>query len=318
MPDSSPAAERVRALEDREEIRQIFVEYARCLDSGDHAGYAALFAADGVLVAKLGEARGPAAIEVLLNEQLGPQVRGHLPQAVHVMNNQRIDIDGDTARTTVLWFYLTTDPDGVPTVLQSGRYTDDLVREAGVWKIARHDISRIMGRSPMDPPPRTRLDDIEDRVRRIEDRESIWRLFMTYKAHLDQRDFAAYASLFTDDAEWIGNLGKVIGPAQIEQLLRETLEVWDSDLVRTHHLLLHPVIDIDGDTATASSTWGYVTRSETDAPVVLMLGRYLDRLRRTADGWRFSRRVAYSDIPYIDLTDVKAHDAPYIALPMNP
>ena len=140
---------------------------------------------------------------------------------------------------------------------------------------------------------------------------------MTYKAHLDQRDFAAYAALFTDDAEWIGNLGKVVGPAQIEQLLSETLEVWGSDRERTYHLVLNPVIDVDGDTATASSTWGYVTRDDADAPVLLMLGRYLDRLRRTPDGWRFSRRVAYSDVPYIDLTDVKAHAAPYVALPLD-
>jgi hypothetical protein len=27
--------------------------------------------------------------------------------------------------------------------------------------------------------------------------------------------------------------------------------------------------------------------------------------------------VAYSDVPYIDIGDVKAHDAPYIALPME-
>jgi ketosteroid isomerase-like protein len=308
---------RLRELEDRNEIRQIFVDYARCLDSGDHHGYAALFASDGVLIAQLGEAVGPAAIEATLDENLGPQVRGHLPRAIHVMNNQQIDIDGDTATTTVIWFYLTTDPDSVPTVLQAGRYTDDLVRENGAWKIARHDISRIMGRSPMDPPPRTRLDELEERVRVIEDREAIWRLFMTYKHHLDQRDFAAYAALFTDDAEWIGNLGKVVGPAQIEQLLAATLEVWGSDRERTHHLVLNPVIDVAGDTATASSTWGYVTRSDDDAPVVQMLGRYLDRLRRTPDGWRFTRRIAYCDIPYIDLTDVKAHAAPYIALPLD-
>ena len=309
--------DRVRALEDREEIRQIFVEYARCLDSGNHAGYAALFASDGVMVAQLGEAVGPAAIEATLDEHLGPQVRGHLPRAIHVMNNQQIDLHGDTATTTVIWFYLTTDPDGVPTVLQSGQYVDDLVRENGVWKIARHDITRIMGRSPMDPPARTRIDALEERLQRMEDREAIWRLFMTYKAHLDQRDFAAYAALFTDDAEWIGNLGKVVGPAQIERLLQNTLEVWESDRERTHHLVLNPVIEVDGDVATATSNWGYVTRSTDDAPVLLMLGRYLDQLRRTPAGWRFTRRIAYSDIPYIDLTDVKAHAAPYIALPLD-
>ena len=76
--------------------------------------------------------------------------------------------------------------------------------------------------------------------------------------------------------------------------------------------MLNPVIDVDGDTATATSNWGYVTRGDDDAPVFLMLGRYLDQLRRTPDGWRFSRRVAYSDVPYIDLTNVKSHPAPYV------
>ena len=67
-------SERLQVLEDREEIRQIFVDYAKYLDSGDHAGYASLFASDGVLVAQLGEAVGPAAIEAILDENLGPHV----------------------------------------------------------------------------------------------------------------------------------------------------------------------------------------------------------------------------------------------------
>jgi ketosteroid isomerase-like protein len=302
---------------DHDEIRRIFVDYARYLDSGDFAGYASLFSQGGVLKAQLGEAVGPAEIERTLDEALGPYLRGGAPPSVHVMNNHRIDIDGDTATTEVIWFYLTVDDDTVPTILQAGRYVDDLVRENGAWKIATHDITRIFGRSPMMPAPETRLDQLMQRVQRLEDQDAIWRLFMIYKRHLDQRDFTAYASLFTDDAEWIGNLGKVIGPAQIEQLLTETLEVWDDDRQRTHHLVLNPVIDVDGDTATAESSWGYVTRDADDAPVLLMLGRYLDELRRTPDGWRFSRRVAYSDVPYIDITDVKQATPPHIALPLS-
>jgi ketosteroid isomerase-like protein len=302
---------------DFDEIRRIFVDYARYLDSGDFAGYASLFAANGVLKAQLGEAVGPAEIERTLEEALGPYLQSGPPASIHVMNNHRIDIDGDTAATEVIWFYLTVDEDTVPTILQAGRYDDDLVRENGVWKIARHDISRIFGRSPMTPAPDTRLDQLMRRVQRLEDQDAIWRLFMTYKRHLDQRDFKAYASLFTDDAEWIGNLGKVIGPEQIERLLTATLEVWDDDRERTHHLVLHPVIDVDGDVATAESTWGYVTRDPDDSPVLLMLGRYLDELRRTPDGWRFSRRVAYSDVPYIDISDVKQATAPHIALPLS-
>jgi ketosteroid isomerase-like protein len=318
LPMTDADLERLRALEDHEAIRRIFVDYARHLDSGDFAGYASLFSAEGVLVAQLGSAVGPAAIEALLEESLGAFHRSKPPASIHVMNNERIDVAGDTATTDVIWFYLTVDPDGVPTVLQAGRYADDLVREDGVWKIARHDISRIFGRSPMMPPPDTRLDDVARRVQRLEDQDAIWRLFMIYKEHLDQRDFKAYASLFTDDAVWIGNLGNVVGPAQIEDMLVRTMEVWESDQQRTHHIVLNPVIDVDGDNATARSNWGYVTRDETDAPVLLMLGRYVDELRRTPDGWKFSHRVAYSDIPYIDITDVKQATAPYIALPLEP
>jgi uncharacterized protein (TIGR02246 family) len=149
-------------------------------------------------------------------------------------------------------------------------------------------------------------------VQRLEDQDAIWRLFMTYRDHLDRRDFAAYASLFTDDAVWIGNLGKCVGPEQIQSMLEQTLEVFDSDAERAHHLVVNPVIDVDGDTAAARSTWAFVTRSDDDAPVVLMLGTYYDELRRTDDGWRFSQRVAYSDIPYLDIGAVKDATPPFV------
>jgi uncharacterized protein (TIGR02246 family) len=298
------SSDRIQELEDREAIRRIFVDYARYLDAADHAGYASLFADDGVMAAQLGEAVGPSAIEAMLDATLGPDVRATFPAAVHVMTNQSIDIDGDTATTEVLWFYLTTDGDGAPTILQSGRYTDQLVRRDGAWRLLRHDISRLMGRSPTAAPPETRIDRLERRLQVLEDREAIWRLFLTYKHHLDQRDFRAYASLFTDDAVWAGNLGRAVGPVEIEQLLIRTMEVYPSDLERTFHLVMNEAIDVDGDTASARSSWGYVTRSEADAPVLEMLGRYRDQLRRTSDGWRFSRRVAYSDIPYISLDGI--------------
>lgn len=296
--------ERLLVLEDREEIRQIFVDYAKYLDSGDHAGYASLFASDGVLVAPLGEAVGPAAIQAILDENLGPQVRGHLPASIHVMSNQRIDVDGDTAKTVVVWYYLTSDPDSIPTVLQSGHYHDDLAREDGRWKIKRHEISRAMGRSPMHAPPHTRHDALTARVQVLEDKDAIWRLFMEYKCHLDARDFKSYASLFTDDAVWVGNLGKAIGPAEIEALLVRTLEVYESDRERTYHLVLNPVVDVEGDSATALSNWGYVTRGANDAPVFEMLGHYVDELVRTPEGWKFQRREAYSDVPYISLEGI--------------
>jgi ketosteroid isomerase-like protein len=297
-------SQRLQQLEDRAEIAQIFVDYARFLDSGDHRGYASLFAPDGVLMAALGEAVGPAAIERVLDDNLGPQVRGHLPASIHVMMNQRINVAGETATATTGWFYLTTDTDTVPTILQAGVYEDDLIRVDGAWKIARHAITRTFGRSPMDPAPETRLDDLLRRVQVLEDKQAIWDLFMEYKRVLDLRDFHAYSQLFTPDAVWVGNLGLATGPAEIEQLLIETLETYESDETRTHHLVMNPVIEVDGDHATALSNWGYVTRDDHDAPVVEMLGHYVDEIERTSEGWKFRRREAYSDIPWISLEGI--------------
>lgn len=162
--------ERLQQLADRDEIRQLFVDYARFLDSGDHAGYAGLFASDGVLEAQLGGAVGPAAIESLLDETLGPAQTGHLPDAIHVITNHDIALDGDTATAVVVWFYLTSGADDEATILQGGRYTDELVRENGRWRIKRHSISRAMGRSPLDAAAVTRVDKLAARIDALEQR----------------------------------------------------------------------------------------------------------------------------------------------------
>lgn len=139
---------------------------------------------------------------------------------------------------------------------------------------------------------------VEERLQRLEDRESIWRLFMEYRRHLDRRDFAAYGQLFTDDGEWLGNLGRATGPAEIESLLVRTLEGFTGEATAHLHLVDNPVIDVDGDRATASSTWVYITRDFSDNPVVSLIGHYDDVLTRTESGWKFLRRVATLDFPF--------------------
>jgi 3-phenylpropionate/cinnamic acid dioxygenase small subunit len=139
---------------------------------------------------------------------------------------------------------------------------------------------------------------IEERLQRLEDIHAIWQLFMDYKRHLDQRDFFAYSQLFAEDGEWLGNLGQARGPAEIEALLERTLETYPDDSTRTYHLVANPTIEVDGDRATAESTWCFVTRGEQDKPVLSLVGHYEDVLVRAGDGWKFQRRVAYLDVPY--------------------
>jgi len=142
------------------------------------------------------------------------------------------------------------------------------------------------------------LAQLEARVSRLEDLDGIWRLFQDYRRHLDQRDFAAYSQLFAADGEWIGNLGRGKGPVEIEALLTRTLEVYPDDSTRTLHLVDNPVIEVDGDRATATSTWVYIERDEEDRPYLSLIGHYEDVLTRAGGRWKFQRRVAYLDFPY--------------------
>ncbi len=58
------------------------------------------------------------------------------------------------------------------------------------------------------------------------------------------------------------------------------------------HITVSPIIEIDGDNATADSGWVFLTR-EADGltPQVRAFGRYRDRLRREDGVWRFTERI---------------------------
>ncbi|MFN8221636.1 MAG: nuclear transport factor 2 family protein [Gaiellales bacterium] len=141
------------------------------------------------------------------------------------------------------------------------------------------------------------LTEVLARLKRLEDIDAIGKLCLQYRQHLDERDFAAYSTLFVEDGVWIGNLGSATGPAEIEALLERTLERHTTP-ERHLHLVANPVIEVDGDTGTAQTTWVYLTRDFRDNPVLSLIGHYEDKLVRTDAGWRFQRREAYLDFPY--------------------
>jgi 3-phenylpropionate/cinnamic acid dioxygenase small subunit len=61
------------------------------------------------------------------------------------------------------------------------------------------------------------------------------------------------------------------------------------------HLLVEPLIEVDGDHATARSYFVVLVEHE-GRPTVRVFGRYADRLSRAADGrWRFAERLAMID-----------------------
>jgi uncharacterized protein (TIGR02246 family) len=139
---------------------------------------------------------------------------------------------------------------------------------------------------------------VEARLQALEDREAIRELLFEYRRALDEKDFDAYADLFGDDGEFVTDGRSVRGRSEILAMLADlqaagalSLEAGDD-----RHLVANVEIRVDGDRATARSTWVYLTR-EGEGPNLAMVGHYEDELRRTAAGWRFARRAAPRDIP---------------------
>ena len=157
-----------------------------------------------------------------------------------------------------------------------------------------------------------RLDAMEKRLAEAEDREAIWRLFMAMQHAIDSRDLKAYGAGFTDDGVWAGVVGRGVGPKGVEAILSQYMKPWASQATRTWHVTLDVLIDIDGDTATATSKFQHITPTETGELRVWHLGAYDDRLVRTPQGWKFSQRHAYVIIPYMEpkFQQVGAEDRP--------
>lgn len=139
---------------------------------------------------------------------------------------------------------------------------------------------------------------VEERLRRLEDREAIHALLMAYRRHLDARDFAAFARLFARDGEWHGGSGHERGPAAIQAMLEERIGPRVEAPGPTHfHVVGNERIEPDGDRAGATSTWMLLRRGDGDVPELVLLGRYVDELVREDGEWRFASRQALTDVP---------------------
>jgi hypothetical protein len=64
---------------------------------------------------------------------------------------------------------------------------------------------------------------LEARVQHLEDLEEIRTVLTDYGRFLDARDFYSYSHLFAKDGEWIGGLGKVQGPAEIQAFMEKSV-----------------------------------------------------------------------------------------------
>jgi 3-phenylpropionate/cinnamic acid dioxygenase small subunit len=134
-------APRVQRLEDIEKIRTLLTDYGRLLDAHDLKGYSQLFAAEGEWVGGFGSAKGPAAIQALMEKNLGVTPRNKPGSTYHLLTNFEIAVRGDTATAWSRWTFVVTGADNRPAMMYAGHYNDTLVREKGRWKFKRRVVA---------------------------------------------------------------------------------------------------------------------------------------------------------------------------------
>jgi uncharacterized protein (TIGR02246 family) len=141
---------------------------------------------------------------------------------------------------------------------------------------------------------------IETRLRRLEDFEEIRRLLVDYGRTLDQRDFAGFSRLFTENAEYIGGggMGVTKGAAAIGELLKEIFRKNPTgERSPNFHLFANETIEVKDNEAVAISKGFSVVPGEAGRPEMVMLATYNDTLIRQNGRWKFKQRKVHGDIP---------------------
>ncbi len=135
------------------------------------------------------------------------------------------------------------------------------------------------------------------RVQVLEDREEIRALILAYGQAHDHRDYRTFASLFASNGEWIGGLGTAKGPDAIFALMDTS--IGHNPLPEgsgTFHIMTNDQIEIDGDRASSTTKWFYLTIADDNSPKPTYLGHYDDEFVRENGRWKFLRRQSVSDI----------------------
>jgi uncharacterized protein (TIGR02246 family) len=123
----------------------------------------------------------------------------------------------------------------------------------------------------------------------VTDEEAIRRTLALYCQLCDDGRFEEWAELYTDDATFT-----VMGRThEGRDAIRRFIEAGQPPERRGKHVCANPLIEVDGDRATAATDYVFVAR-DAERLVVTSAGRYHDRLVRDGDRWRFAeRRIAF-------------------------
>jgi len=146
--DEGSLEQRLQAMEDEKQIRDLIVEYGLYLDTLNFAAYSQLFAKEGEWNGQTTAyipVKGPENIRATMEKAFAERTyeADHVTN-VHLVTNIRIEVDGDRATGYSKYTVLSRNESDVPYVRINGHYDDVFIREDGRWKFlsrsARRDI----------------------------------------------------------------------------------------------------------------------------------------------------------------------------------
>jgi len=135
--------------------------------------------------------------------------------------------------------------------------------------------------------------------RELLDRVALEAVMARYFQGVDRNDIKRVRSCFTEDVKGTyANRGTVVGVDEMLAMLRPHFENVEKGVIRvaTHFMGTFNVDRLDGDGAeTETYALAFLVRAgstATDADHLAMRSlRYLDRWKRTTEGWKISERV---------------------------
>lgn len=125
------------------------------------------------------------------------------------------------------------------------------------------------------------------------DKLEIAELLYRYAELIDAGDFDGVGQLLSRATFGGAKTPSVSGAENIAGLFAMTTRRFpDGGTPKTRHLVLNALIDLDGDSAAARSTFLVVQATDAVAFQPIVAGRYYDRFARDGDGWYFAERRA--------------------------
>jgi SnoaL-like protein len=125
-----------------------------------------------------------------------------------------------------------------------------------------------------------------------DDKAQIAEVLIRYATGIDFKDWALFRTCWTDavDIDY-GDLGRFTNADEFTTLMTQIHD----GMGQTYHRISNPVIDVDGDRATARSYVFAQLMAIPDDPAswIDALGHYDDELARTPYGWRIGKRTTH-------------------------